>query len=154
MKLKLTPQLLNRVCQPATFKNPTENLRLVHYLLVLMRKEHGIGLAANQAGLDLRFFVMLINDELYSCFNPEIVASSSDLVEYNEGCLSFPNERITITRPKMIEVAYYNAQGKLQEAKFTDLVARCFQHELDHLNGITMHQRQESINGQKLFLGS
>lgn len=154
MNLKLTSEVLYRVCQPAAFRHPTENLRLVHHLLTLMRRERGIGLAANQAGIDLRLFVMLINDELYSCFNPEIVTESSDLVEYNEGCLSFPDERIVIARPKIIDVTYYNAHGRLQEVELTGLAARCFQHELDHLDGITMHQRRESMNGQKLFLGS
>lgn len=154
INLKLDPVFLNKVCQPSKFKNPTENLRLVHHLLTLMRKERGIGLAANQAGLDQRLFVMLINDELYSCFNPEIISSSQDLVEYNEGCLSFPDERIMITRPKNIEVAYYNAHGKLQQTELTGLVARCFQHELDHLNGITMHMRMSDSNGQKLFMES
>lgn len=154
MNLKLTPEVLYRVCQPCSFKNPTENLRLIHHLLTLMRHERGIGLAANQAGLDRRLFVMLINDELYSCFNPEIISSSQDLVEYNEGCLSFPGERIMITRPKTIQVAYYNAHGKHQQAELTGLVARCFQHELDHLNGITMHERQENSHGQTLFMGS
>lgn len=154
MNLKLKSEILHKVCTPCTFKYPTENLRLVHHLLVLMRKEHGIGLAANQAGIDKRLFVMLINDELYSCFNPEIVSSSTELCDMNEGCLSFPDQRLIIKRPKSIVATYYNAYGQIQNEEFSGLLARCFQHELDHLNGITMHDRIENNHGQNVFVGS
>ena len=154
INLRLNSIFLDKVCRPTEFKKPTENLRLVHHLLELMRREHGIGLAANQAGIDQRLFVMLINSELYSCFNPEILSSSDEHCDLIEGCLSFPDQRLSITRPTTIQVRYFNAHGRMTETELTGLSARCFQHELDHLNGITMHQRIGKLDGQKLFVGS
>jgi peptide deformylase len=153
INLKLNSTILDKVCQPSQFRRPSENLRLVHHLLELMRREHGIGLAANQAGIDQRLFVMLIDNELYSCFNPEIISSSDNHSDLIEGCLSFPGERLSISRPSEIQVRYFNAHGRMTETNMTGLIARCFQHELDHLNGITMYERIGAIDGQKLFMG-
>jgi peptide deformylase len=139
--MQLDPKILNKVCNPANFTNPTENLRTAQHLIQLMMRERGIGLAANQAGIDLRLFVMYVDREIFHCFNPEIVESSTEEVDFAEGCLSFPGERLLITRPERIRVSFSNARGNQQEREFTGMAARCFQHELDHLNGITMHQR-------------
>jgi len=141
--MKLDPNQLKTVCRPAVFDRPMDNLRLAQNLFQLMIKEHGIGLAANQVGIDLRLFVMFVNQEAFHCFNPEIISSSQEIEVASEGCLSFPGEDCKVPRHNSIMVRFANARGLYQERVFTGLAARCFQHELDHLNGITMHQRQE-----------
>lgn len=123
------------------FDKPLDNLRLAQNLFQLMIRERGIGLAANQAGYDQRLFVMHVDKEAFHCFNPEIITHSQDLVAMTEGCLSFPGERCEIIRPLTILTRFANSRGQYQEREFTGLAARCFQHELDHLNGVTMHTR-------------
>jgi len=138
--MRLDNSILYKQCQPADFKSPTENLRTAQHLIQLMMRERGIGLAANQAGLDLRLFVMYVDKEIFHCFNPEII-SSQDVCVMPEGCLSFPGQRLEIERPAKIRARYYNARGLEEIREFSGIAARCFQHELDHLNGITMHER-------------
>jgi len=144
--MELDSTLLRQTCRPAEFKNSLLNLRTAQHLVQLMFKERGIGLAANQAGLDLRLFVMFVENEIFHCFNPEIVESSTETVSMAEGCLSFPGERCEITRSARIQTRFYNSRGDLHEREFEGMAARCFQHELDHLNGITMHQRLQVTN--------
>ena len=143
--MKLNDLLLKTVCSAVDFKNPKKNLKVAHDLIRLMIKERGMGLAANQCGIDLRVFVMKIGDEFFHCFNPEIITSSQDLIGMTEGCLSFPGERCEIVRPFSIWTRFANARGQYQEREFRGLAARCFQHELDHLNGITMHTRLSHV---------
>lgn len=144
--MHLNDSELYRICKNAEFDNPTENLRLAQHLIQLMMRERGIGLAANQAGVNVRLFVMYVEREIFHCFNPEILETGDELVSMKEGCLSFPGERCDLTRPDRILVKFANARGQTQERQLTGMSSRCFQHELDHLNGITMHQRvKESV---------
>jgi peptide deformylase len=63
---------------------------------------------------------------------------SDDIEKDKEGCLSFPGLSVSIDRPKWVEVEYYNENGGQVQMRFDGLTARCFQHELDHMNGIRM----------------
>jgi len=144
--MKLNPEQLHQQCRPAEFSRPMDNLRLAQNLFQLMLKEQGIGLAANQAGINLRLFVMYVDREAFHCFNPEILEYSDNLVTSNEGCLSYPGEQCPVTRAEHIRVKFANARGNYQEREFSGLAARCFQHELDHLNGITMHDRSREVS--------
>ena len=139
--MKLDNTILSKLCNEVNFDKPKQNLKLAQQLFQLMLKENGIGLAANQAGIDSRIFVMLVNDKIYHCFNPIILETLNDDMYYTEGCLSFPNERLQIYRPNKILVKYHNAYGEETIEWLDGLASRCFQHELDHLNGITMHDR-------------
>lgn len=147
--MKLDPVLLSEVIAPSTFDKPLHNIRLVKRLIKLMERERGIGLAANQAGISERVFVMVRRGETIACWNPEIVASGSVLTKFNEGCLSFQNERCEVTRPDEIDVLYYNCAGKQIQAHLAGIESRCFQHELDHLNGITMWDRHKEQNAEQ-----
>jgi len=140
--MKLDNTILKNVCTEVTFNKPKQNLKLAQQLFQLMLKENGIGLASNQVGVDSRLFVMLVNDKIYHCFNPIILQKTDDNMYYTEGCLSFPGERLQISRPNKILVKYYNAYGIETVEWLEGLTSRCFQHELDHLNGITMHDRK------------
>ena len=139
--MKLNENLLRQVCQPISFVRPKDNLQLAQELFKLMVKENGIGLAANQAGISKRVFVMSVNNKAYHCFNPEITEYGIEEISHNEGCLSFPNQRCDIIRCDKILVKYSNAFGVETIEWLDGLASRCFQHELDHLNGITMFDR-------------
>jgi peptide deformylase len=147
--MKLTKRVLYHKAKTAQFKWPWKNQQLAQHMLYLMRSSQGIGLAAPQCGVSVRLFVMEINNWSRCCFNPEITACSQDLVEYNEGCLSFPGDQCIITRPRWIEVKYQDHRGDWHTETLEDLPARCFQHELDHLDGITMWQRHKEQNAEQ-----
>lgn len=76
--------------------------------------------------------------------NPKIIAHSSEVVKGWEGCLSIPGIRGTVLRYQAVEVEYTTRDGKLHRQELTDFVARIFQHELDHLDGIVFLDRLES----------
>lgn len=139
--MKLDSIALYKVCEPVDFSNTKKNLKFAHQLIKLMQEEKGVGLAANQCGLSMRLFVMKINDRFYHCFNPEIIEFGKDNVASSEGCLSFLGKICTVSRPYSIKVKYFSAQGQETVEWLAGLAARCFQHELDHLNGITMFDR-------------
>ena len=104
----------------------------------------GIGLAANQIGMDVRAFAMvrdLENNEVIVCFNPKIVKKYDELVSFEEGCLSFPDEFINVDRPDKIVVKYEDEEGKEHKMKLNGMASRVFQHEFDHLEGIDFTQR-------------
>jgi peptide deformylase len=102
-------------------------------LLATMHMYQGIGLSANQCGIQERMFV--IGD--FVCINPKIVNHSANIIKMKEGCLSYPGLYVTIDRYYEIDVEYYDVEGQLQQRHFEGVTAQAFQHELDHMNGIT-----------------
>ena len=80
-------------------------------------------------------------DEYVAFFNPKIISTSEETTRIEEGCLSYMDLFLNIERPSIIEVEYQDFRGDTKTTKFTGITARCFQHELDHMNGIvyTMH---------------
>jgi peptide deformylase len=147
--MDLTRRTLKLVLKPADLRNQWANEDLVNRMQTLMHANGGIGLAANQCGERVRMFIMLIDGEFWECFNPEIIEHSTDLTEFNEGCLSFKGEYVIIKRPSTIDVRYYDSKGAEHVEQLAGLPARCFQHELDHLNGITMHDRYKEQNAEQ-----
>jgi peptide deformylase len=109
-----------------------------HEMLELMKASNGMGLAGNQVGLLRRVFVMRTTDgrEL-GCFNPWIMFGDNDKIEGDEGCLSFPNLWLKVPRHNKITASYLDNTGKPCIIELEGLDARCFQHELDHLDGVT-----------------
>ena len=106
----------------------------------------GIGLSANQVGLDARVFVMKSQDQgVVAFFNPEITKLSQETDLMKEGCLSFPDMYLMIKRAKMIELKYQNALGEDKVVTLEGLASRCVQHEVDHLNGIIFLQRASRL---------
>jgi peptide deformylase len=99
----------------------------------------GIGLSGNQVGIMERVFVMYSNftkREKIVCFNPKIILASETEEFMDEGCLSFPGLWLKVKRPSWIEVEYENENGEVIKDTFTDLTARVFQHEMDHMEGV------------------
>ena len=122
--------------------------RLVDRMIKTMQKEFGIGLAAPQVGINLRVFVMYMDKKPIGCINPKILETSYEIEDEYEGCLSFPELRIKVPRPKSVFVEFYSPKGVLTERKLDGIEARCFQHEYDHLDGITMMRRHEMELGK------
>jgi peptide deformylase len=147
--MQLTRRTLKLVLKPMVVSNTTNNLNLVSQLRKLMTQEDAIGLAANQVGLRDRCFVMHVDGRAWDCFNPEVLEFGNDLVEFQEGCLSFKGEQCIIKRPDKITVRYYDAYQAEHVEELTGLASRCFQHELDHLNGITMWDRYKEQNAEQ-----
>ena len=132
-----THPALKKVLPEFDFTNPpVEPNKFASSLVETCKKHKGLGLSANQCGYEYRVFVMGNEDNYVAFFNPKILQASSDMLKMEEGCLSFLDLFISVERPSTIEVEYQDFTGQKKTAKFTGLTARCFQHELDHLNGI------------------
>jgi|TARA_B110000285_G_C15110143_1_gene610530 peptide deformylase len=105
----------------------------------------GIGLSANQVGLDARVFMMRTQDGNQAFFNPELIKMSQETDLMKEGCLSFPDIYLMIKRSKVIELKYQDAEGNTNTTMLDGLGSRCAQHEVDHLNGIIFLQRASQL---------
>ena len=115
-----------------------------------MQDERGLGLAANQIGITKRFFA--IGHESFDTFeknaiiwNPLIKTFSEEKVIDVEGCLSFKNIWLNVERPKTVEVQYETTQGETKTARLDGMESKCFQHEFDHLDGITFNKRVSKL---------
>lgn len=111
--------------------------RLVEDMFGIMRDEGGIGLAAPQAGRNLRIFVTEAHeaDPPRVFVNPSITAMRGAVVSAEEGCLSLPGVRVQVRRPPAVTIAATDLDGAPFTLDGTELIARCWQHELDHLDG-------------------
>ena len=110
-------------------------------MLVTMYSAKGIGLAAPQVGVQKRILVIDLNFEDPQAppnvfINPEIISSSESLETYEEGCLSIPGVYLNVVRPSSIKLSYRDEMGRLKKMNAEGLMARCIQHEIDHLNGV------------------
>lgn len=106
-----------------------------------MRKNNGIGLAANQVGILKQIIVVLVNEEPKVMINPEIVNISEEYCTMNEGCLSFPKQFYDIERPQRVKVKYRTLSGHPMVEWYDGLEARCIMHEIDHLDGVVFLDR-------------
>jgi len=106
-------------------------------MLDAMYEGKGIGLAGPQVGEGLRLFVCHVNDDVARVFiNPEIIATSQEVVPYEEGCLSIPGMYADVVRPAAVRVQAWNEKGKPFTLDAEGVLARVIQHEFDHLNGV------------------
>lgn len=137
---------LHEMTLPWDFQNPMVD---IHDLLVKMTHtmviNRGIGLAAPQIGVPARMFIMRDGEKNIVCVNPEILVLDKKTVKLMEGCLSFPNLLIPVERAESVTVRYMDQNGNVVENHFDGILARCFQHELDHLDGICFIKRVSKI---------
>jgi peptide deformylase len=114
--------------------------RLAADMLETMYKAPGIGLAAPQVGFAKRVIVLDIAEgeerRPMTLVNPEVLWRSGDRSTIEEGCLSLPGQFAEVTRPVAVKVGYLDATGERREVAADGLLARCLQHEIDHLDGI------------------
>jgi len=132
--------LLRKVSDPVNSVN-TEIKNLMDDMLETMYAAPGIGLAAVQIGVLKRIIVIDLSKESEKknplfIVNPEITFKSNELISYEEGCLSIPNQFAEVKRPSSCKVNFLDYNGKKREISADGLLATCIQHEVDHLDGI------------------
>lgn len=144
-RIRLTHRVLKNQAKLWTFESPARGQNFAEHMLKFMHEQEGIGLSAPQIGVSRRLFVMqLPGSAAKFCFNPEIHWPTEDqTITVGEGCLSFPGESVFVTRPRKVLARYQNAHGDWHEEELEELAAVCYQHEHDHLQGITMHDRRD-----------
>jgi peptide deformylase len=150
-KMRLDPTYLNTVGQKLTWNDKEESKKLYQKysleLISVMFENNGMGLAANQCGLNLQMFVMKKADKsILTCINPELIHTDGEwdhpnMVTDSEGCLSFEGEILEIERPNNCHVKFQDYAGTWTTMDLDGLEARCWLHEYDHCQGITMDQR-------------
>lgn len=128
--------ILQTPAQAFEFGNPPiDPVQLAKDLYETMLHNKGLGLAAPQVGIGYRVFAMASNPGIV-CFNPRLIDMSEENILLDEGCLSFPNLFVKMKRPRRIKVRYSEPNGNIVTQVFEGMTARCFLHELDHLDGI------------------
>ena len=119
-------------------------LTLLDDMAETMYKEEGVGLAAPQVGILKRIIVLDDGNGLIECINPEIIYT--DGTQYGfEGCLSVPEFRGKVKRPKKVKVKALNRHGDMVEYEAQDFLARIFCHEIDHLNGVLFKDKADVL---------
>ncbi|RZI47566.1 peptide deformylase [Rickettsiales endosymbiont of Peranema trichophorum] len=131
---------------------------LMDDMLIMCHHYRGIGIAGVQVGIPKRIVVIDIdyysggrlNEQCHGgqplfLVNPEIISHSSDTNKYNEGCLSVPELHVNVTRPASVVVRFLDYYGREQSLEATGILATCLQHEIDHLEGITIFDRASQL---------
>jgi peptide deformylase len=121
-------------------------LDLVKRMKMTMRTYGGIGLSANQCGVRARVFIIGHDDFQLTCINPKIVDRSQNKVKDKEGCLSFPGMYLRVPREEWIVAEFTNEMGETKQVRLEGLTARCYIHELDHMNGIRFVDHVGSVS--------
>jgi len=139
--------ILRKKCKPVEdFKKLSG---LIDDMFDTMYEENGIGLAANQVGVDLNLFIIDISDieeegeSIHVFINGEIIEGSGESW-FEEGCLSIPDVRLDVKRPETITFKYQDESGHEHTKEISGLLARAIQHEVDHLNGVFIVDRVTS----------
>ncbi|BAY32524.1 polypeptide deformylase [Tolypothrix tenuis PCC 7101] len=123
--------------------------QLIRDMLQTMYSKDGIGLAAPQVGIHKQLIVIDLEPDNPAnpplvLINPTIKQVSKEICVAQEGCLSIPNVYMDVKRPEVVEIAYKDENGRPKTIKATDLLARCIQHEMDHLNGVVFVDRVDN----------
>ena len=145
--IKYPNEFLNKQVKAVDLDNPGfDPVELKNEMVNFMIANNGIGLSANQIGLDAQVFVMGDSKENSTiCINPTVLQYTEETVDDIEGCLSFPNVFVKIKRPKEILAEWYNENLEKQTVKIEGYSAKCYLHELDHLLGITFKDRASKL---------
>ena len=134
--IKSENSLLHRRIDSCSYNLNRQELSKI--LIDSMIHHNGVGLSANQIGISERVFVMIRDielNEIIVCYNPQIIKKYKEEVEMEEGCLSYPDLYLNISRPKKIIVKYEDVDKKTHKLKLDGLASRIFQHEYDHMEG-------------------
>ena len=128
-------EILHRPLKKFDWDNPVmDPIELAKSLAETMLKYNGIGLAANQIGVDARVFAIKTNP-IIVCFNPVVVNQSKEEIYLEEGCLTYPGYYVKIKRSKVIKMRYSEPNRNIVTQTFDGLTSRIVQHELTHLDG-------------------
>lgn len=131
---------LKVTCKPVDELTP-ELVTLMDDMLDTMYDAPGIGLAAPQVGVQQRIIVADVSKHEeernpYQMVNPEVIWSSREFFDYEEGCLSLPEQYADVSRPRQVKISYLDRGGSSRLVEAEDLLAVCLQHEIDHLEGV------------------
>ena len=144
---KMGDEVLGKVCRPVDAITP-RILTLLDDMVETMRAANGCGLAAPQVGILRRIVVVEVEPgEVYELINPKIIAYSGEQ-DGQEGCLSVPGQWGMVKRPMNVTVRAMNRKGEVVEITGHELLARCFCHELDHLDGTLYIDKAYSMNDE------
>lgn len=145
----LGERVLREKAEPVTEVND-EIRALAERMFATMIAANGVGLAGPQVGEKLRIFVAVADDNVRRVFiNPQIIKTSEERVDYEEGCLSIPGVYESISRPAQVTVQALNENGKLFTLEADGLLARIIQHENDHLDGVLFIDRGDESFAQQ-----
>ena len=141
LTILLVPEpILKARARPVAAADMEQVRALLPRMFATMYRAPGIGLAAPQVGVGLRFAVVdLMADDKPTpivLINPEVVARSEEQATREEGCLSLPGQYADVTRPARVTVRYTDATGAKRQIDAAGLLAACLQHEIDHLDGV------------------
>ncbi len=126
--------ILTKVCRPVTRFDQRLAI-LIEDMIETMHNANGVGLAGPQVGVMRRLCVVDTGEEDVELVNPEVVEVSEETQTGVEGCLSLPGKYGIVTRPEHVVVRAQDRNGDWYEYEGEDIVARCFLHEIDHLDG-------------------
>lgn len=144
--------ILTTKCQDFDFSNPPfDPIEFAKNLVKFMYENNGIGLAANQIGVPYRVFAMRGSPENFVCFNPKVVQASEQTIVLEEGCLTYPGLFVKVKRPQFLRVRFNTPNGDTRTETFTNMTARTFQHELDHLDGIIFYNKANKYHRDQAF---
>ena len=140
--------ILRKVCEPV--KDFTKLNGIVEDMFDSMYEAEGIGLAANQVGIDLNLFIIDIthteeSESTHTFINSSIIETGGDKELFQEGCLSLPGIALDVLRPEKVKLRYQTLDEQWHEDVFEGLLARAIQHEMDHLNGVFIVDRVGEI---------
>ena len=134
---------LHKVCKPVTAFDAKLH-KLLDDMGETMQDANGVGLAAPQVGILRRVVTVDLGDEILELVNPSLVETDGEQVGA-EGCLSVPGQYGLVKRPYYAKVRAQDRNGQWFEAEGEELIARCFCHELDHLDGIVYTQVMDRV---------
>jgi len=117
--------------------------RLIDDMFETMYAAPGVGLAAPQVGIERRVFVYDIGEGPHAVINPVVVESRGEW-SYDEGCLSIPDLSWTVVRPNEVHLRGIDIDGQDIDIEADELLGRCFQHEMDHLDGVLLVERLDA----------
>jgi peptide deformylase len=144
--LKFTDPKLRVKPSVFVFDETTSARDLANDLWNKCRQLKGLGLSANQVGIDARVFVMGVDqNNRKNVFNPKIISTSEETNIAKEGCLSYPGLWLNIKRPKSVVVSYQNETGETIVEELDGLPARIFQHEYDHMEGLNFSDHASEL---------
>ena len=147
--IKLGEDILREKAEPVSEIND-EIRKLADDMFETMLDADGVGLACPQVGKKLRMFVIIADDDVRRVFiNPQIIKTSEQVCDYEEGCLSIPQVYETITRPQKVTIQAFNEKGRPFTLDADGFLARIIQHEYDHLEGIMYIDRGDKKFAEK-----
>lgn len=144
---KMGDPVLKQVCKPVD-RISKKIKTLIDNMAETMYKNEGVGIAAPQVGVPLRVIVVDVGEHRYDIINPVIVETEGSIID-SEGCLSFPGVYGEVERAEKVKVEYTNRFGKQKYIEADGLLARCLQHEIDHLNGQLFIEIAKSLTSSK-----